>query len=168
LGELNGRAKVAVEVSMAGAKGRGVFAARQFMRGETVIEAKAIEYPANRTRMSVQLDWERHVEMNVPATLLNHSCAPNLGVRENEWRAYDFVALRDISVGEELAFDYAMTEHSLAAPLSCLCGSADCGGDIRAWTDRDKDWREQNATWVARYLRVASLFTSAAATEAVG
>lgn len=160
--------EVGVEVAMAGAKGRGVFAAREFMRGETVIVGKAIEYPATRTRMSVQLDWEQHVEMDVPATLLNHSCGPSLGVRENQWYAYDFVALRDIVVGEELAFDYAMTEHSLVAPLACFCGSAGCDGKIRPWTDRDEDWREQNAAWVARYLRVASLLTSAAVTETVG
>jgi uncharacterized protein len=118
--------------------------------------------------MSVQLDCERHVEMDVPATLLNHSCTPNLGVRENRWCAYDFVALRDIPVGEEFAFDYAMTEHSLVAPLPCYCGSAGCEGTIRPWKDRDEDWREQNAAWVARHLRVPSLLTSAVVTDTVG
>jgi hypothetical protein len=160
--------KVDVEVAAAGAKGRGVFAVREFVRGETVIVGKAIEYPAKRTRMSVQLDWERHVEMDVPAMLLNHSCEPNLGVRENQWCAYDFVALLGIDVGEELVFDYAMTEHALVAPLSCLCGSAACQGEIRPWSDRSEAWREQNAIWVAGYLRVASALTISAATEVVG
>lgn len=151
-----GRANVDVEVTAAGAKGLGVFAAREFVRGETVIVGRAIESPAERTRMSVQLDWARHVEMDAPATLLNHSCAPNLGVRENQWCAYDFVALRDILVGDELAFDYAMTEHSLVASLSCRCGSASCQGEIRPWGHRDDEWREQNAKWIAPYLRVAT------------
>ena len=145
-----------VEVATAGAKGHGVFALREFVRGETVIVGKAIDHPSGRTRMSVQVDWGRHVEMDAPATLLNHSCAPNLGVHENEWSAYDFVALRDILSGEELAFDYAMTEHSLVAPLSCCCGSADCQGEIRPWRERDEEWREQNAEWIAPYLRAAS------------
>jgi hypothetical protein len=74
-------------------------------------------------------------------------------VRENPWCAYDFVALRDIVAGEELAFGYAMTEHELVASLSCFCGSVACVGEIRAWTDRDQVWREENARWVARYLR---------------
>ena len=145
-----------VEVAAAGAKGHGVFAVREFVRGETVIAGRAIGYPARRTRMSVQVDWARHVEMDAPATLLNHSCAPNLGVRENEWRAYDFVALRDILAGEELAFDYAMTEHSLVTSLSCCCGSEACQGQIRPWKDRDEEWRAQNAKWIAGYLRRAS------------
>ena len=101
-----------VEVAAAGAKGHGVFALREFVRGETVIVGRAIDYPPRRTRMSVQVDWGQHVEMDAPATLLNHSCVPNLGVRGNAWSAYDFVALRGIPAGEELAFDYAMTEHS--------------------------------------------------------
>ncbi len=150
-----------VEVATAGAKGHGVFALRGFMRRETVIVGKAIDHPPRRTRMSVQVDWGRHVEMDAPATLLNHSCAPNLGVLENQWRAYDFVALRDIPAGEELAFDYAMTEHSLVAALSCCCGSAGCPGEIRPWSDRDDEWRELNATWIAPYLRVASALTAA-------
>jgi hypothetical protein len=147
---------VDVEIGTAGAKGCGVFAARKFVRGETVIVGRAIEYPLERTRMSVQVDWERHVEMDAPATLLNHSCAPNLGVRENQWCAYDFLALRDIFAGEELAFDYAMTEHELVASLSCCCGTLACVGEIRPWSDRDQEWRERNAMWVARYLRVSS------------
>ena len=148
--------EVAVAVAVAEAKGLGVFAAREFARGETVIVGKAIEYPAERTRMSVQLDWARHVEMDTPATLLNHSCEPNLGVRENQWCAYDFVALRDILAGEELVFDYAMTEHSLVASLSCLCGSAACQGDIRPWCEREDEWSEQNAKWIAPYLQDAT------------
>jgi uncharacterized protein len=152
---------VDVEVGLAGDKGFGVFAARRFGRGETVIVGKAIVSPTERTRISVQLDWGRHVEMDAPATLLNHSCAPSLGVRENQWSAYDFVALRDILAGEELAFDYAMTEHSLVAPLPCWCGSAACQGEILAWSARDQQWREQNALWVAQYLRVASALTPA-------
>ena len=150
-----------VAVGLAGAKGFGVFAARGFLRGETVIVGKAIGYPTERTRISVQLDWGRHVEMDAPATLLNHSCAPNLGVRENQWSAYDFVALRDIPAGEELAFDYAMTEHSLVASLSCWCGSAACQGEILPWSARDQEWREQNVVWVAQYLRVPSALTAA-------
>ena len=155
------RAKVDVEVGLAGAKGFGVFAARWLARGETVIVGKATGYPTERTRVSVQLDWGRQVEMDAPATLLNHSCAPNLGVRQNHWSAYDFVALRDILAGEELAFDYAMTEHSLVASLPCWCGTTACQGEVLPWSARDQRWREQNAVWLAPYLRVASAVTPA-------
>jgi uncharacterized protein len=145
-----------LKVAAAGDKGRGVFATSGFKRGETVVVGRAVAYPAERTLMSVQVDWQRHVEMDAPATLLNHSCAPNLGVRENGWAAYDFFALRDIFVGEELAFDYAMTEYELVAPLTCWCASVGCIGEIRPWCDREQEWRDENAIWVARYLRAFS------------
>lgn len=148
-----------LDIAAAGAKGLGVFAAREFLRGETVLVGKAIEYPPERTRMSVQVGWERHVEMDAPATLLNHSCAPNLGVRDNHWSAFDFVALRDIFAGEELAFDYAMTEYELVASLSCCCGSSTCVGEIRPWSDRDQKWRGENAMWIAAYLQISERLT---------
>lgn len=143
-----------LDIAAAGAKGLGVFAAREFLRGETVVVGRAIEFPPERTRMSVQVAWERHVEMDAPATLLNHSCAPNLGVRDNDWSAFDFVALRDIVAGEELDFDYAMTEYELVGSLSCRCGSSTCVGEIRPWRDRDQEWRDENAMWIAAYLQI--------------
>src|SRR5262249_26410432 len=127
---------------------------------------KAIEYPAKRTRMPVQLDWERHAGMDVAGMLLNRSCAPDLGVRENQWCARDFVALRGIAVGEELVSGDAMTGHALAVPLSWFCGSAACQGGIWPWSDCGV--REQNAMWAAGCLRVGSALTTSAAAEVGG
>ena len=148
--------EVAVAVAVAEAKGLGVFAARDFARGETVIVGKAIEYPAERTRMSVQLDWARHVEMDTPAALLNHSCEPNLGVRENQWCAYDFVARRDYPRGRR-ARVRLRDDGALVSRLSFVpCGSAACQGEIRPWCERDDEWSEQNAKWIAPYLQDAT------------
>ena len=85
--------------------------------------------------MPVQLDWERHAGMDVAGMLLNRSCAPDLGVRENQWCARDFVALRGIAAGEELVSGDAMTGHALAVSLSWFCGSAVCQGGIWPWSD---------------------------------
>jgi uncharacterized protein len=146
---------VGVWIGEVAGKGRGIFAARRFTPGETVISSRAIAEVDGPTRMSVALGWDRHVEMDEPATLLNHDCEPNLGVRENALSAYDFVALREISAGEELTFDYAMTEYELATPLSCRCGGVQCAGTIRPWRERDQAWRELAAPHCAGYLRAA-------------
>ena len=144
-----------VRVGEVAGKGRGVFMMRRVMPGETVVCGRAIAEVDGPTRMSVALGWDRHVEMDAPATLLNHHCEPNLGVRENAFSAYDFVALREIAAGEEVTFDYAMTEYELAAPLSCVCGAVDCAGTIRPWRERDQAWREVSAPYCAAYLRAA-------------
>jgi len=144
-----------VRVGEVPGKGRGVFVVRRVMPGETVVRGRAIAEVDGPTRMSVALGWDRHVEMDAPATLLNHHCEPNLGVRENALSAYDFVALREIAAGEEVTFDYAMTEYELETSLICVCGALDCAGTIRPWRERDQAWRELAAPHCAAYLRAA-------------
>jgi len=146
---------VNVRVGEVVVKGRGIFVIERVMPGETVVCGRAIAEVDGPTRMSVALGWDRHVEMDAPATLLNHDCEPNLGVRENAFSAYDFIALREIAAGEEVTFDYAMTEYELAVPLSCACGAVDCAGTIRPWRERDEAWRELAAPYCAQYLRDA-------------
>lgn len=62
---------------------------------------------------------------------LNHSCAPNVGVRGNVL----FVAMRPIAAGEELTIDYAMIDDE-DYELTCRCGAAGCRGTISG-----RDWR---------------------------
>ncbi len=52
---------------------------------------------------------------------LNHSCEPNLGVQGQ----IIFVAMRDIKAGEELTFDYAMTNND-DYKMDCSCSTKTC------------------------------------------
>lgn len=63
---------------------------------------------------------------------LNHSCAPNVGVQGQ----IAFVAMRDIDAGEELTFDYAMTDDEDYEAMTCACGTLECRKTItgRDWT----------------------------------
>jgi SET domain-containing protein len=69
----------------------------------------------------------------------NHSCNPNIGVRGQ----IVFVAMRDISVGEELTHDWAMTDED-NDETPCRCGAENCRGTISG-----KDW--QRPELQARY-----------------
>jgi uncharacterized protein len=66
------------------------------------------------------------------ADFINHSCDPNLGLRGQ----IALVALRDIEVGEEVCFDYAMTDCTPYDEFECRCGSAVCRGTVRG-----DDWQ---------------------------
>jgi uncharacterized protein len=66
------------------------------------------------------------------ADFINHSCDPNLGLRGQ----ITLVALCDINVGEEVCFDYAMTDSTPYDEFECHCGSAICRGTIRG-----DDWK---------------------------
>jgi hypothetical protein len=67
-----------------------------------------------------------------PGDSINHSCEPNCGMRN----ATTIVAMRDIAVGEELTFDYAMSDASDYDEFDCNCGTALCRGRVRA-----DDWQ---------------------------
>ena len=104
-------------------KGRGVFASRGFRKGETVVVGRRVEILPERTIHSLQMDFDLHIELDEPGVLINHSCSPKTGVRNNQFGAYDFVALVDIPSGSEITFDYETTEYISIAIPECCCGS---------------------------------------------
>jgi len=67
-----------------------------------------------------------------PGDSINHSCEPNCGMRN----ATTIVAMRDIAAGEELTFDYAMSDASDYDEFECNCGMSLCRGKVRA-----DDWQ---------------------------
>ena len=67
-----------------------------------------------------------------PGDSINHSCEPNCGMRN----ATTIVAMRDIAVGEELTFDYAMSDASDYDEFDCNCRTSLCRGRVRA-----DDWQ---------------------------
>lgn len=64
-----------------------------------------------------------------PDTYINHSCAPNCIVRIDRPKVL-LVALRDISAGEEITFDYAVIYED-PWQMECRCGVENCRRIIR-------------------------------------
>jgi SET domain-containing protein len=104
---------------------------------EVVITAKeaAQRYEEGFDYM-IQADDDRFV-VTVPQQsfiergYINHSCDPNCGLKS----AQQLVAMRAIEIGEEITFDYAMSESS-DYEIACKCGSAFCRGLITG-----NDWK---------------------------
>ncbi len=61
-----------------------------------------------------------------PSDFITHSCAPNCGMRGSTV----VVALRDIALGEQLTYDYAMSDGSGYNEFECACGAAACRGKV--------------------------------------
>ena len=80
-----------------------------------------------------------------PGDSINHSCEPNCGMRN----ATQVMTIRDIFVGEELTFDYAMSDASNYDEFKCSCGTASCRGMVRG-----DDWRRADLQ-----VRYAGLFS---------
>ncbi len=136
------------------AKGRGVFATRKFAQGETVVVGIPIEEVPERTIYSFQMNFNLYVNLDEPAVVINHSCDPNTGVRNNQFGGYDFVALGDIEVGDEITWDYETTEYESIAVRRCLCGSLSCRGKTLGFKFREQMLRDRYDEYIADYLKI--------------
>jgi hypothetical protein len=63
---------------------------------------------------------------------INHSCEPNAGLDGQ----IALVAMRAIAPGEEICFDYAMTDAVAYDEFECKCGTRSCRKRVTA-----NDWR---------------------------
>ncbi len=116
--------------------GRGLFTRRAFQQFQTVFVMRGeLRYFASRTSSDchryenwVGLGRDRWLDPEAPFLYLNHSCEPNLAICGER----EFVALRDIEPGEELTFDYSITEDELPWRMTCACGTPSCRGTITA------------------------------------
>jgi len=68
-------------------------------------------------------DGEVVIDGHGMAMFVNHSCDPNCETDEEGDRVY-ISAIRDISAGEELTYDYCLYDSDDDAP--CFCGSRRC------------------------------------------
>jgi hypothetical protein len=146
--------------------GQGVFARRNFKKGELVLSAtgKILNY---QTMYTIQIDWDCHLDVDAPAKYLNHSCNPNLGVKTGEKGFPQFYALRDIQKGEEVTFDYAMTEYmhyprsdpSQEFDLTCLCNQTNCRGKLGYYSELSDELKEKYNGFISEYLVRESALT---------
>ena len=121
--------------------GRGVFAARSFRRGETVlgIEGRVVNYMRLWDREGsrfaancIRFGPETYLDPgDGPAGFLNHACNPNTAIAKSANRLF-VVAARRIAQGEEIVFDYSTTiGDDDVWRMRCKCGDASCRRLIR-------------------------------------
>jgi hypothetical protein len=121
---------------------KGVFALETVAAGELlavwggeVITVRDLELlPFEIRRLSIQVEEDIYLlaTREGPADWINHSCEPNAGLCGQAV----LVAMRPILAGEEICFDYAMSDGSPYDEFDCRCGSLLCRGRITG-----NDWR---------------------------
>ncbi len=125
-----------VVVRKSGIHGKGVFAARDFRKGEVVLkwdtsneltEKELRTLPEKKKKYVICLDG-RYVLMKPPETYVNHSCDNNVIAK-----SHCDVAIRDIRKGEEITSDYSR-ECDKSFRMKCSCGSRNCRKFIRSYS----------------------------------
>ncbi len=118
-----------IEVRESLIEGKGVFALRDFKKGERVLEwgeRKVLtdeEFAAmseDERRRYTSLVNGKHLLSGEPMRYVNHSCNPNTKAEDD-----GDVAIRDIAAGEEITSSYSdFGEEN----IKCNCGAPNCQG----------------------------------------
>lgn len=122
---INGKCKL-----MTSSLGKSVIANRCLVPGETVLKIYG-NCVSQRTIYTVQIDKDLHLD---PAGALwgfvNHSCRPNATIDPQRGQ---LIALDVIKEGEEIFWNYLLTEEELSHPFECTCKHANCVGVVKGY-----------------------------------
>ena len=139
-------------------KGSGSFAISKISKGEIVAsfggsvidQSELVKYSDDRVSRSLQLNSDTYLlsgNIPEPGDMINHSCEPNCGIAGTS----SVQALREIEIGEEITFDYAMTDSSKYDEFICTCGKSGCRKKITGI-----DWQKEELQ--ARYKNYFSSY----------
>ena len=124
-----------VEVKPSGPLGDGVFALRNFDKGETVLRGSVNKVIEKRGEHTFTIHGV-HVVLEGATCLVNHSCDPNCMHAFNELGTFDLVARRDIRKGAQITHDTSACEYEVEHfSQKCMCGSENCRGEVKGWKD---------------------------------
>jgi SET domain len=138
--EINGHTEPNSNIEMKLYNGfKGLYARKDIPAGSVIFDLKG-RISSCGNKYSVELGRDKHLDfplirnpndhLDYAWQYVNHNCEPNGYVNAAE---FSFCALRNISEGEEITFNYLTTEYELATPFQCECRSAKCFGFIRGY-----------------------------------
>ncbi|GGA57928.1 SET domain-containing protein [Sphingomonas psychrolutea] len=143
--------------------GKAVHAAQGFAEGDEIIRFTGRRFRADRVPSLMRGSSDRFVQVTPqhymgPSgridDLINHSCAPNAGLRF-AGGSVTLVAIRTITPGEEIAWDYSTTLAESNWHMICQCRAPECRrviGNFATLSPERQEWfRARNL--VAPYLR---------------
>ncbi len=119
--------------------------------GEVVEQHIFDTLPDRLRRLSIQIEEGLFlVALNEgPADYVNHSCNPNAGLCGQ----IVLVAMRPIAPGEEVTFDYAMSDVTDYDEFECKCGAPNCRGVIRGDSWRNPELWERYKGYFSPYVQ---------------
>jgi hypothetical protein len=139
-------------------RGFGLFAVERIAAGELLVRWGGValgrrgftRLPPALQSISLQIDEERFLVPLHPcaADRVNHSCDPNAGMRG----PFSLVAMRNIRPGQELCYDYAMSDGSDYDEFECRCGAPNCRGRVTGHDWRQPDLWQRYRGYFSPYL----------------
>jgi|ERR1700733_1665329 len=167
----NSWSSIKVEAHSINGTKTGVFAKAPIRTGDTVAifggtimnKAAVLALPTEHRPYVLQIDDNAWIGGNRNqleiVDHINHSCDPNVGIKGN----IILVAMRDITVGEEITFDFAtvITQWAGMDPITCNYASPQCRKIILADDWQKKELQEKYKGYFSSYIqeKIAALNT---------
>ena len=140
-------------------KGSGSLTVSKISKGEIVAsfggnvinQSELTNYSADRVSRSLQLNSVTYLLSGaVPEAgdMINHSCEPNCGMAGTS----SVQALSDIEIGEELSFDYAMSDSSQYDEFTCACEKEGCREKVTGMDWQNKDLQIRYRNYFSSYI----------------
>ena len=109
--------------------GRGLFATKNIAEGTSILEitgkkitqADVDKRSYKEAANALQIDEELYIDFEEPGVLVNHSCNPNAGIKEDVF----LIAIKDIAPNEEITWDYS-TSVDTGWTMPCHCEEKNC------------------------------------------
>ena len=154
-----------IEIRSSSKQGIGIFAKDTIRKDELIVVTNGrfiffpeSEKPENHPGIPFQIErmiyvapWDRSHPEGIFA--VNHSCDPNAGIRGQ----LSLVALRVIQPGEEICYDYVMTDSDPDGadikPMECRCGTKSCRKMISDLDWKRNDLQEKYRGYFSTYLQ---------------
>jgi hypothetical protein len=138
--------------------GTGVFAVEEIAPGEVIAtfdgafyDQDCPDWDSDLTHHAIQCAPTRFRDSNGIARFVNHSCEPNCGIHG----LFDIVAMKPIRSGEEITWDYEMTEDSNWWRMECRCGAPCCRKTIGAYRNMPAAVRAKYKGFLSDWLVAA-------------
>lgn len=136
--------------------GFAVFAKKKILKGELIaqFDGPVFEYEYEYWNDDlynhvIQFAPRKWRDSNGIARLINHSCDPNCGIKG----LFKVVAMRDIEKGEQITWDYEMTEMHPYWRMRCRCGTPGCRKLIGNHRNMPEKIRKKYKGYISRWLR---------------
>lgn len=150
-----------LELEQNGDVGRSVWAKENIEEGEIVASFRGHKYSAKKLSdipnvlpvlardHVVQIGEELYIHAKKGlAECINHSCSPNCGIKDIQ----NIVAMRSIKQGEQITWDYEMTEDSDWVMENCQCGSEECRDTIRGYSFMPQEIRDKYKGFISEWI----------------
>lgn len=137
--------------------GKAVFADQDIQKGSLVeifdgriYDGRYDQWNDDLLNHTIQVGPQKWRDSLGLARYLNHSCDPNCGIKG----LYRIVAMRNIRRGEQITWDYEMTEMSTWWRMKCLCGSQFCRSKIGHFKFMPLEVRKRYKGFISRWIKI--------------